>query len=53
MTTIEAEKCLGSGQRPLERVIMDVVPGVEPVGTCPVCKRTMQMDFYRMPEHDA
>jgi hypothetical protein len=49
--TLVGAPCEGSGMRPLETVILDTVPGVEPTGTCPVCEKLMPLDFYRMPTH--
>lgn len=44
-------ECPGSGGRPAELVILDTIPGVNPQGTCPVCKRSLTLDFYRLPRH--
>lgn len=49
--TLVDEKCPGSGRPPLEQVILDTVPGVDPQGTCPECKLTYTLDFYRLPVH--
>jgi hypothetical protein len=43
--------CPGSGGYPAERVILDTVPGANPTGTCPSCRRCLTLDFYRIPHH--
>jgi hypothetical protein len=47
------KQCEGTGQRALEEVILDTIPFVDPRGTCPVCRRSYPLDWYRLRPHPA
>lgn len=36
----------------MERVILDTIPGVDPVGTCPYCRETKPLNLNRLRTHD-
>lgn len=46
------ERCPGSGGYPAEQVILDTIPGMDPQGSCPHCRRSFTMKMYRLPDHD-
>ena len=45
-------KCKGSGQSPVEMVILDTVPGVDPKATCRVCLKSVYLRISRISEHE-
>jgi hypothetical protein len=46
------QPCKGSGGYPAEQVILDVVPGMDPKGTCPLCGSFLTLKLYLLPEHE-
>ena len=47
-----SDRCDGSGMRPVEMVLLDTTPGMNPRGTCPVCLAMFELAPFRLPEHE-
>lgn len=46
--------CQGSNRKPAETVILDVVPGMRPSGTCITCNKSFTLNIYdKIPDHES